>query len=103
MKLQFAKVAGRLTALCFSPWRWLTPRAKLYKVLGYSILFCLGLTLIDLAFVIPRIEGWLAVFSLLAALILSAVMGWKWLEDESLDVPRDWIAPVRRDRRESSH
>ena len=60
----FARTLARLTALCLSPWLWLTPQAKLYKTLSYVILGLLTLTLVDLMFVLPAFEGWVAVFRL---------------------------------------
>jgi len=87
----------RLAALCLSPWRWLTPRAKLYKALSYAILTLLVLTLIDHAFVLPALDGWVAVVSLAGAIVLSVYYAWRWYVDEAMDLPREWIAPVKSD------
>lgn len=94
MRSLFGNAFKNLAALCLSPWRWLTPQAKLYKSLSYAILTLLGLTLIDQAFVLPALEGWVAVFSLAGAILLSAYYAWRWYADEAMDLPRKWIAPV---------
>ena len=84
-----------MVALSFSPWRWLTPRAKFYKGLTLALATCLALAAVDAAFVLPILDGWVAVVSLAAAALIVASMAWRWHTDESFDLPRRWIAPVR--------
>lgn len=97
MRIWFAHTSARLVALCLSPWLWLTPRAKLFKALSYAILTLLAFTLIDLMFVLPAFEGWVAVVSLIGAISLSVYYVWRWYQDEAMDLPREWIAPVNRE------
>lgn len=85
-----------LTVLCASSWRWLTPRARVYKGLSCSTLVLLVLALIDGLFNLPRMEGWLALISLTGVAVLTGIRWWMWSTDEALDVPSKWRARVGR-------
>ncbi len=84
-------------ALLMASWVWLTPRARFYKVSVWTICVLVLLTSVDEAFVLPGIEGWLAVVSFGGVLAILGAMAWRWSIDESVDVPRRWIAPVRQE------
>ena len=85
-----------ITALALSPFAWMTPRAKLYKGLTLTVIVLLLLALADAAFVLPAVEGWLAVACLTLALAICAYMTYRWHSEEveEIDLPRKWIAPV---------
>lgn len=84
-----------LTALFMSSWTWLTPRAKFYKASALAVVLLLLLAMLDRAFVLPRFDGWVGIVSLAAAAGLALTMASRWHEDEGIDVPRRWIAPIR--------
>ena len=97
MKESLRKRLYAVTALVLSPFEWMTPRAKLYKGLTVMVIVLLLLALLDAAFVLPAMEGWLAVACLASALAICVYMTWRWHSEEAdeIDLPREWIAPVR--------
>lgn len=95
MKRSVVRAVDALAALYLSSWGWLTPSAKLYKTSAWAVLVLLVLALVDRAFVLPAVEGWLAVVCLAGAGMIGAWMASRWMANEAADVPRKWIAPVR--------
>jgi hypothetical protein len=97
------KTLYAVTALALSPFEWMTPRARLYKSLTMTVIVLLLLALVDAAFVLPALEGWLAVACLTLALTICGYMTWRWHteEVEEIDLPRKWIAPVAASNEQS--